>query len=155
MTTFFFVLCSILFSHPIYCLRPSFLHSPSYIIRSRNSDPGSHSRIFSPLPATVGALHFYHDKKLSSSLVDSRRIVPTHSTVRRRSQQLMLYTRYIRLQNITKTQSILLIADYSVITLCMISQRRDQKRKTSGTCRHKEIKSSSWNLPRMISASRW
>ena len=42
----------------------------------------------SPLPTTVRALHFYR-KKISalSSLVDSRRIVPTHA---RRSQQLIL-----------------------------------------------------------------
>ena len=40
------------FFHIIY-LRPSFL-SPS-----RNSDPGSHSRLFDPLPTTVRALHFY------------------------------------------------------------------------------------------------
>ena len=44
---------------------------------SSNSDPGSHSRLFSPLPTTVRALHFYREKISElSSLVDSRRIVP-------------------------------------------------------------------------------
>ena len=53
---------------------------------SRNSDPRSHSRLFSPLPTTVRALHFIA-KKISavSSLVDSRRSVLTHA---RRSQHL-------------------------------------------------------------------
>ena len=40
---------------------------------SRNSDQGSHSRLSSPLPATVCALRFYRDTILAiSSLVDSR-----------------------------------------------------------------------------------
>ena len=51
-------------------------------INSRNSDPGSHSRLFSPLPTTVRALHFYREKTSALSfLVDSRRIVPTYATV--------------------------------------------------------------------------
>ena len=53
----------------------------------RNSDPGSHSRLFS-LPTPVRALHFYREKTSAlSSLVDSRRIVLTHA---RRSRQLIL-----------------------------------------------------------------
>ena len=45
---------------------------------SRNSDLGSHSRLFSPLPTTVRALHFYREMASAlSSLVDSRRH-PTH-----------------------------------------------------------------------------
>ena len=42
---------------------------------SRNSDPGSHSRVFSPLPTTVRASHFYREKTSAlSSLVDSLRV---------------------------------------------------------------------------------
>ena len=44
------------FSHPIYDLRPYSLPP------SRNSDPGSHSRIFSQPPITVRALQFYREK---------------------------------------------------------------------------------------------
>ena len=63
---------------------PFFLYLPP----SRNSDPGSHSRLFSPLPTTVRALHFYREKiSAVFSLVDSRRTVLTHA---RRSQQLIL-----------------------------------------------------------------
>ena len=47
-------------------------------INSRNSDPGSLSRLFPPLPATVRALHFYREKiSAISSLDDSRRIEPS------------------------------------------------------------------------------
>ena len=54
-----------LLSSPFFSLPPS-----------RNSDPGSHNRLFPPLPATVRALHFYRENiSVSSSLVDSRRIV--------------------------------------------------------------------------------
>ena len=56
---------------------------------SRNSDPGSHSRLFSPPHTTVRALLFDREKiSALSSLVDSRRIVPTHA---RRFQQLILF----------------------------------------------------------------
>ena len=59
---------------------------------SRNSDPGSHSRLLSPLPTTVRALHFYRENiSALSSLVDSRRIVLTHA---RRPQQLILVLFY-------------------------------------------------------------
>ena len=54
----------------------------------RNSDPGAHSRFYSPLLITVRALHAYREKSSESalsSLVDSRRIAPAHA---RRSQQL-------------------------------------------------------------------
>ena len=52
---------------------------------TRNSNPGSHSRLFFPSPLrTVRALHFYREKiSALSPLVDSRRIVSTHA---RRSQ---------------------------------------------------------------------
>ena len=51
-------------------------------INSRDSDPGSHSRLFSALPATVRALHFYREKDSAlPSLVDSHRIAPTHAIV--------------------------------------------------------------------------
>ena len=48
---------------------------------SRNAGPGSHTRLFSLLPATVHAFHFYREKTSAlSCLVDSRRIAP-HTTV--------------------------------------------------------------------------
>ena len=55
------------------------------LLYSRSSDPGSHCRSFSPLPSrdlALLALHFYREK-LSAlpSLVDSRRIVPTHAII--------------------------------------------------------------------------
>ena len=56
---------------------------------SRNSDAGPHSRLNSPLSTTVRAFHFYRDKTSAlSSLVDSRRIEPTHA---RRSEQMILF----------------------------------------------------------------
>ena len=73
-------LLAFVFFRPTDDLRPSFLSL--LFLSSRNSDPGSHtgSRLFSPLPARVRALHFYRDKiSALSSLVDSRRIVPTHA----------------------------------------------------------------------------
>ena len=49
---------------------------------SPNSDPGSHSTLFSPLHITAIALNFYREKDSElSPLVDSRRIVPTHATI--------------------------------------------------------------------------
>ena len=55
---------------------------------SRNSDPGAHSRLFSPFPTKVRAVHFRREKiSALSSLVDSRRTVLTHA---RRSQQLLI-----------------------------------------------------------------
>ena len=46
----------------------------------RSSDPGSHSRLFSPFLITVRALHFYREKDSAlSTLVNSRRIAPTHA----------------------------------------------------------------------------
>ena len=69
---------------PIHSLSSPFFFS---LPPSRNSDTGSHSRLFSPLATTVRALHFYCEKiSALSSLVDSRRIV----TRARRSQQLIL-----------------------------------------------------------------
>ena len=79
-----------LFSIPFICLRPSFLPPirPTRYVDSRNSDPGSRSRLFSPLPAMVRALQFYREKISGlSCLIDSRRIVPTHAT---RSKQFIL-----------------------------------------------------------------
>ena len=67
--------CFLLFPLTIFALRLS-------LRPSSNSDPGSHSRRSSPLPTTVRALFFYRDKNSAlSSLVDSRRIVPTHATL--------------------------------------------------------------------------
>ena len=56
---------------------------------SRSSDPGSHSRLFSPLPTAIRALPFLSREHFSSSLVGLRRTVLTHAS-RRRSQQLLL-----------------------------------------------------------------
>ena len=52
----------------------------------RNSDPGSHSKLFSP-PLHYGS-YLLSREDFSSFLVDSRRIVLPHS---RRSQQLILF----------------------------------------------------------------
>ena len=69
------------FSHPIYDLRPSVLPP------SRYSDPGSHSRLFSPPTHCGSCLAFLSRQDFSSSsLVDSRRTALTHA---RRSQQLI------------------------------------------------------------------
>ena len=67
---------------PIYYLRPSFSLPPS-----RNSDPVSHSRLFSPpSPLRFVPCIFYLDSiSALSSLVDLRRIVATQG---RRSQQV-------------------------------------------------------------------
>ena len=56
---------------------------------SRNADPGSHSRLFSPpCPLRFVPCIFYRENiSALSSLVDSRRIVLTHA---RRSQQLLI-----------------------------------------------------------------
>ena len=48
---------------------------------SRNSDPGSHSRLFSPPPHYGSCLAFLSQEDFSSFLVDSRRIVLTMSTL--------------------------------------------------------------------------
>ena len=56
---------------------------------SRNSDPGSHSRLFSPPTHYGSCLAFLSREDFSSSLVDSpRRIVLTHA---RCSQQLIFF----------------------------------------------------------------
>ena len=61
-----FIFCALFFSLP----------------PSRNPDPGPYSRLFSPLPTAVRALHFYREKDSALySFVDSRRNVPTHATI--------------------------------------------------------------------------
>ena len=77
MSSFFFLPSHLLFS-PFYSLPPS-----------RNSDPGSHGRLFSPPPHYGSCLALLSREDFSSSLVDSRRIVLTHA---RRSQQLILFS---------------------------------------------------------------
>ena len=70
---FFFII--MIFSIPFIIFALLFSLPPS-----RNSDPGSHSSLFPPLPTTVRALHCCREKiSALSSLVDSRRIVPTHA----------------------------------------------------------------------------
>ena len=54
-----------MFFHPIYYIRASFSLPP---INSRNSDTGSHSRLFSPLPNTARALHSYTRTQTALSL---------------------------------------------------------------------------------------
>ena len=75
-----------------------FLHRPIYyprttlaLLPSSNSDPGSHRRRSSPLPTTARAVIFIARRIHSafSSLVGSRRRVPTHAATR--SQLLLLY----------------------------------------------------------------
>ena len=73
------------FFHPLYYPRTTLALPPS-----SNSDPGSHSGPSSPLPTTVRAFIFIAGiLEHFSSLVDWRRIVPTHAA--RRSQQLILF----------------------------------------------------------------
>ena len=74
-----------------------FLFSNTFIISpllfslppSRNSDPGSHIAGSFPLPTTYGSRPGFLSREdfRSSSLVDSRRIVPSHA---KRSQQLVI-----------------------------------------------------------------
>ena len=65
-------------------LTPPFFSLPP----GRNSDPGSHSRLFFPPTHYGSCLAFLSREYFSSSLVDLRRIVLTHA---RRSQQLALF----------------------------------------------------------------
>ena len=58
---------------PTYYLRPSFLSPPP----SRNSDPGSHCRLPSPLPTRVRALRFYRQKTSFGPLFPRRILAPT------------------------------------------------------------------------------
>ena len=82
---------------PTHCPISSVLSPIPFIIlahlfslpSSGNSDPGSHSRLFFPLPTTVRVLHFYRDSiSALFPLVDSRPSVPAHS---RRSLRLSRY----------------------------------------------------------------
>ena len=86
--------------HPISYLRPSILSLPP----SRNSDPGSHSRLFSPLSTTVRALSFCREKTSAlSCLVGLPRIVPTHAKIGARSgwSSSFFFCKYIH--NLTTT----------------------------------------------------
>ena len=79
------------FFHPIYYLRPSVL-SLLVVTQIRGHIAGCSS----PLPTTVRALHFYHEKISGPSLVDSRRVVLTHA---RRSQQLVLFSFFLQMNS--------------------------------------------------------
>ena len=82
---------SFFFIHPMHYIRPSFSLSLLVVTQTRGRIDG---RLFSPLPTTARALHFYRDKtSILSSLVDSRRIAPTYA---RRSQWLMLFIIAVR-----------------------------------------------------------
>ena len=64
MLFFLFFFVFILLIHPIYCLRTS---SSLSLLPTRTSDPGSHSRLFFPLPATVYILTIRRDLANASS----------------------------------------------------------------------------------------
>ena len=67
----FFFFPSRLFSSPFFFSIPP----------SHKSDSGPNSRIFSPFPTAVCALHFYREKIAAlTSLADARRDVRTHAT---------------------------------------------------------------------------
>jgi hypothetical protein len=73
-TTCFFCFPSHLLSSPFY------QYSSSLPINSSNSDPGSLSRLFSPLPTTVRAFSFYRaEGSAFPLLVDLHRILPIHA----------------------------------------------------------------------------
>ena len=82
-------IASIFFLHPIYLTRPYSLSLSlcTIGINSRNSDPGSHSRL-SPSHHLVRFVPcFYRENTpVLSSLVDLRRIVQVHA--------IFFYTRY-------------------------------------------------------------
>ena len=96
-SVFFFLLFNVLCSrvsgaslHFFLCIFLAILLSSPFFsitllyIDSRNSGPGSHSGRFFPVATTVGALYFVARKKLLfSSLVDSRRIMPTRTRAMR------------------------------------------------------------------------
>ena len=85
-----FIFLILYFFHPIYYPRTTLALLPS-----SNSDLGSHSGFFSPLPTTVRAFIFYRENNSAfSSLVDSRRIVRTHAA--RRSQLSILVMRFCK-----------------------------------------------------------
>ena len=66
-------LCGVLFVSLEFFI-PHLLYSPFFSLpRSRNADPRSHSRLFSPLPTTVSALDFYREK-ISDFLFSSTRV---------------------------------------------------------------------------------
>ena len=57
-----------------------FMFFPPKLSNSRNSNPGSHSRFFTPLATTVRALHIYREKGSAlSSPVESRRTHINHN----------------------------------------------------------------------------
>ena len=81
---FLFICFFFLFPSPFTYLRSSFSRSLLVVTQIRGHIAGSSP----PLPATVRDLPFYREKiSALASLVDSRRIVPTHAA--RRSQQLI------------------------------------------------------------------
>ena len=70
---FFRLLCFLCSPH---LLLSSHTFSFSLVLPRRNTDPGSQSRLFSPLPTTVGAFIFIaRTSAFSYLLVDSHRIV--------------------------------------------------------------------------------
>ena len=73
---------------------------PTAVVVATQIRGGSHNGLFSPLPSKARALQVYREKiRALSSLVDSRRIVPTHAT---RSQQwILFFFFYEKIQNPT------------------------------------------------------
>ena len=74
--------------HPIYYLC---IFSFSFSLPRRNSDPGSLSRLFSPLPTMLRAfiLIAIRHQPFLPSLTNIELIAPTDTVINRRSQQLI------------------------------------------------------------------
>ena len=81
--------CAYIFCFSLFFFSIPFIFALSFSLPPcRNSDPGSHSRLFSPPTHYGSCLAFFSREDFSSSLVDSCRIVLTHA---RRSQQFILF----------------------------------------------------------------
>lgn len=77
------------FAHPIYCRRTFYL---SFFVLSRNSDPGSLSRLFTPLPTTVRDFTFFAARlEHFSSFVDWNRIALPLTICANDQQTTLLY----------------------------------------------------------------
>ena len=94
--------CNIFVLHPIHYPRTTLALPPS-----SNSDQGSNRGPSSSLPTSARAFIFYRKNKSAfSSLVDSRRIVPTHAAGRSQ-QQLIPFSSFEILQIIVKSHILL------------------------------------------------
>ena len=92
------------FAHPIYYPSTALALPPGTRINSSNSDPGSRSGPFFPLPTTC--LHFYReDYSALFCLVDSHRITPTHVASRGSQQYIFFFKISPRWDSTSKTNS--------------------------------------------------